>query len=52
VYLKNQGLGEPITVQDMQNKQNHDIVLTQIRQNNARGYVSSPKTPVSVSAAN
>jgi chaperonin cofactor prefoldin len=52
VYLKNQGLGKPITVHDIQNKQSHDIVFTQIRENNARGYISSPKTPVSVSAAN
>jgi chaperonin cofactor prefoldin len=52
VYLKNQGLGKPITVHDIQNKESHDIVFTQIRENNARGYISSPKTPVSVSAAN
>ena len=52
VYLKNQGLGEPITVRDIDNKQSHDIVFTQIRGNNARGYISSPKTPVSVSASN
>ena len=52
VWLKNHGLRQPITVYDTRDKQPHDIVFTRIRKGDAVGYVSSPKAPISVSAAN
>lgn len=52
IYLKNQRPMEPISVYDSRDNQTHDIVFTKIGKNDAIGFISSPKNPVSVSAAN
>jgi hypothetical protein len=52
IYLKNQGLLQPITVYGVYGKDSHDIVITRVRKDDAVGFVLSPKTEVSLSAGN
>ena len=52
VYLKNQGLLQPITVYGVFGKEAHEIVITRVRKDDAIGFVLSPKTEVSLSAGN
>jgi len=43
IYLKNQGLLQPITVYGVYGKDSHDIVITRVRKDDAVGFVLSPK---------
>lgn len=52
VYLKNQGLLQPITVYGVFGKEAHEIVITRVRKDDAIGFVLSPKTEGSMSAGN
>lgn len=44
VFLKNHGLLEPITVYGVHDQQAREIVITRVRENDAIGYVLSPKS--------
>jgi uncharacterized protein YoxC len=52
IYLKNQGLLQPITVYGVFGKEAHEIVITRVRKDDAIGFVLSPKTDVPLSAGN
>ena len=52
VYLKNQGLLQPITVYGVYGKESQDIVITRVRKDDAVGFVLSPKTESLMSAGN
>ena len=52
VYLKNQGLLQPITVYGVYGKEARDIVITRVRKDDAVGFVLSPKTESLLSAGN
>jgi len=52
VFLKNQGLLQPITVYGVYGKNApHEIVITRVRKDDAVGFVLSPKTESAISAA-
>ena len=52
VYLKNQGLLQPITVYGVYGKEAREIVITRVRKDDAIGFVLSPKTVSLMSAGN
>jgi uncharacterized protein YoxC len=53
VFLKNQGLLQPITIYGVYGKQApHEIVITRVRKDDAVGFVLSPKTESLISAGN
>jgi hypothetical protein len=52
IYLKNQGLLQPITVYGVYGKASHDIVITRVRKDDAVGFVLSPKSEATLSAGN
>jgi chaperonin cofactor prefoldin len=52
IYLKNQGLLQPITVYGVYGKDSHDIVITRVRKDDAVGFVLSPKESVTLAAGN
>lgn len=51
VFLKNHGLLQPITIYGVYGKDSQEIVITRVRKDDAIGFVLSPKTDATISAA-